>query len=289
MSRNDSRSTIRPLTPIVQRSLGLCLLLGLAVSFWSSRLAGQHVPPSNQSSNAENVLPASQRTAQSERAQSERTPRPGQASPPSVSSTRAYKPAPAPALATSNPARRDSRVVPASHEDVSETASGNSGIRPDVPSSHVAPGPLPRMLPFLRPATPGPHVLFPAERTVPPQITGSHLGLQPGETATERSLRLLSVIAELEQQNAELTDQITKLNAELKAKDAELQSSVTQISAARKELQLAQEEFQRLRKEIADLREKYLSAEKENASLMRSISPLLKQILQGDDDLATKD
>lgn len=145
------------------------------------------------------------------------------------------------------------------------------------------------MIPVLRPAAPGPSLLIPSERLVPPQITGSHLGLQPGETATERSLRLMTVIAELEQQNAELMEQNAKLNAELKAKETKLQSSLSQISAARKELTSAQEEFQRLRKENASLREKFRSAEQENASLMRSLSPLLKQLLQEDDDAPAKE
>ena len=142
---------------------------------------------------------------------------------------------------------------------------------------------------YARPATAGPAITFPAERTVPPQITGSHLGLHPGQTATERSLSLMSANAELEQENAELQALVAKLSAELKAKDAKLQSSISHISAARKEMALAQEEFQRLRKEMADLRDRFRSAEQENSSLMRSLSPLLKQILQSDDDLSTKD
>ncbi len=140
-----------------------------------------------------------------------------------------------------------------------------------------------------RPLTSGANVGFPGERTVPPQITGSHLGLLPGETATERSLRLMNVVVDLEQQIAELTDMNTKLNAELKAKELKLQSGTLQINTARKELSLAAEEFQRLRKANVDLREKYRTAERENASLMRSLSPLLKQMLQSDDDPQAKD
>lgn len=140
-----------------------------------------------------------------------------------------------------------------------------------------------------RPATPGLSYLFPSERTVPPQITGSHLRLQPGETATERSLRLMTVIAELEQANAELTEQNSRLWDELKAHDAKLQSATSQIAAARKELLAAQEEYQRFRKEITALREKHRVAEEENASLMRSLSPLLKQLLGDEADVSDKD
>lgn len=183
--------------------------------------------------------------------------------------------------------KRDSVVKPASHEE-SGTAHVNLGVGPDVSSSNYGSSPLPLATMQARPASPGPTIVFPSERTVPPQITGSHLGLQPGETATERSLRLMTVIADLEQQNAELTDQIAKLNAQLQARDAKLQSSAVQLNAARKEMSLATTEFQKLRKELADLRERFHAAEEENASLMRSLSPLLKQLL-GDDAPPAKD
>lgn len=188
---------------------------------------------------------------------------------------------------------RDSGVVQASHEEV---AAPNSGmipngvpISPDMQSQNLVPNPLSPSMSQGRPMTSGANVGFPGDRTVPPQVTGSHLGLLPGETATERSLRLMNVITDLEQQIAELTDINAKLTADLKAKEAKLQSGALQFSAARKELSLASEEFQRMRKENAALREKYRTAERENASLMRSLSPLLKQMLQSDDESQAKD
>lgn len=281
MSRNELRSTLLSLTQLLQPSLWL--LIALAVGTWSTQLAGQNAPPTYQSPNAVNDSAAGSRATPSAKKRVPSgwsVPRPKPAAAPTVSSTRTQRLASAPPIA----ANRDSRVEQASHEELSGSPPTNLGNRFEEPSGKYVPNPLPPMTSIARPSAPGPTIMFPAERTVPPQITGSHLGLQPGETATERSLRLMSIIAEIEQQNAELADQVTKLAAELKAKDTKLQSSTSQIMAARKEMALAQEEFQRLRKEMADFRDKFRSAEQENASLMRSLSPLLKQILQSDDD-----
>lgn len=137
-------------------------------------------------------------------------------------------------------------------------------------------------IPQARPATPGPYPVLPTDRGVPPTVTGSHLGLQPGETATERSLRLMNIIAELEQLNADLREENDKLKAELKEKEAKLQAATFQMNAARKELSQASDEFKRLRKELSDLRDKIRTAEQENTSLLRSLAPLLQQMLQTD-------
>ena len=291
MTRNDSRPTTRSQVQTQRRSLWLWLSILLVVGMWSTRLAGQNATPTYQSPTAVNDSPAPNRTTAlgkkvaTPNTTSSRMPRPGQGAAPNVSSSRSSK------LSSwaPNTTKRDSHIEPASHQEFSGPPSANAGVNAEVPAGNFVPNPLPPMTSNVRPAMPGAGVMIPAERTVPPQITGSHLGLQPGETATERSLRLMSVIADLEQQNAELADQLAKRDAELKAKDAKLQSSTSQITAARKEMALALDEFQRLRKEIADLREKFRSSEQENASLMRSLSPLLKQILQSDDEPATKE
>lgn len=288
MSRNDRRPTTRSLPHRLRRSQGVWLLIALVLGLgtWSSRLSGQNAASStDQSPNVVTDTPAPNRSSSIKKTITPnldrfRTPRPSSAAAPTVGSTRSQKPG----ASTANSNKRDGVVQQASHEELSDTAPGNFGISPDVPSKNVVPSSLPPMTSQIRPAVPGPTFAFPQGRTVPPQITGSHLGLQPGETATERSLRLVSTIADLEEQIAQLAEQNAKLNAELKARDAKLQSSTALISGARKELSLATEEFQRLRKEIADLRAKFQSAERENAALMRSLSPLLKQILQSDDD-----
>ncbi len=293
MSRNEPQSTTHWQTPALRRSLALCLLIALVAGLCSSHLAGQNTtPPTSESSKDVSDNPVSSRLFQPPRKltlsatdRSRMAPRPSSAGAPMIGSNRSQKPA----SSTSNPVKRDGAVLQTSHEELSGTPPGNFGLSPDVPSGNLVPSPLPPMMSYTRSAATGPNFLFPSERTVPPQITGSQLRLHPGETATERSLRLMAVIAELEEQNAQLAEQNAKLSAELKVKEAKLQSGTLQISAARKEQSLATEEFERLRKANADLREKLQSAERENGALMRSLSPLLKQILQSDDDLPPKD
>lgn len=264
------------------------MCLALAIGLWTSRLAGQNPTPTYQSPNVVTDSPKKSSALKLDRSRAPnldrwKSPRPSLAPAPSITSTNAKKPA----AAVATPAPSGSGVVPASHEELVTT--------PAIPplghdlQPGVVPTPLPPSMLQARPAMPGPSYLFPSERTVPPQITGSHLRLQPGETATERSLRLMTVIAELEQANAELTEQNARLRDELKAHDAKLQSATSQIAAARKELLAAQEEYQRFRKEITALREKHRVAEEENASLMRSLSPLLKQLLGDEADASIKD
>ncbi len=293
MSRNEPRSTTRPLTPGLRQSRGCWLLIALVVGLgtWSSRLAGQNAASlPDQSPNVVTdatgtkiASPARKFTTQD--LNRLRTTRPNSKSAPTNGSVRTQQPA----TSATGSVKRDSAVKPASYEDSSGTARVDLGLSRDGATGTLVPSPLPPITMQARPASPGPILKFPTERMVPPQITGSHLGLQPGETATERSLRLMTVITDLEQHNARLIDEVARLNAELKARDAKLQSSTSQLSAARKELSLATAVFQQLRKEIADLYEKYRSAEEENASLMRSLSPLLKQLLPVDDELPTKD
>lgn len=288
MSRNNARLSIRSWGQRWGRSLGVWLCLALAVGLWTSRLAGQNAPPTYQSPNVVSESPKKSSPLKLDRSRAPnldmwKSPRRSAAPAPSITSTNAKK-----STATSgNSVPRSSGVVPASHEQLS-TSPVNPPIGPDLPPGAV-PDPLPPSMLQARPATPGPSFLFPTERTVPPQITGRHLGLQPGETATERSLRLMTVIAELEQTTADLTEQNARLKEELKAKDAKLQSATSQIAAARKELLAAQDEFQRLRKEITTLRDKHRVAEEENASLMRSLSPLLKQLLGDEGEASNKD
>lgn len=124
--------------------------------------------------------------------------------------------------------------------------------------------------------------VMPTDRGAAPPVTGSHLGLQPGETATERSLRLMGIIADLEQQLADMHDLNAKQAAEIKHKDAKLQEALQQMKNAGKELSLARDEFERLRKDLTAAREKYRSSEQENSALMRSLAPLLQQLLNSD-------
>lgn len=272
MKRNNLRPITRYSSLNLRRSLGLCLLMVLVAGMWSSHLAGQN----------QNQSASESPKADSGNSVPTREPQP----PRKLTDTDRHRLARSTKVSSS--AKRDSAVVPASNEEISSIQPGQLGPTIELPPSQFAPTPPSRMLPA-RPGVSGQTIVFPATRANPPTITGSHLNLQPGETATERSLRLLNVIAELEQQNAELADQNARLQEELKAKEALLKKGAEQFSSARKALSLDQEEFLRLRKEINDVREKFRASERENGSLMRSLSPLLKQMLQSTDDPPLKD
>lgn len=262
MNRNDLRLTTWRKSLAIVQTCGRWSLCAVLLVLGASQLAGDTAAPATRESRSptRRFIPAAK---------------------PFVKSSQSRAPSPA-------QPQRDAAVTPASHEEFAAPPPSNYGISPDVVPSQPLP-PHPNNGALARPAAPGPSLVFPMQRTVPPQVTGSHLKLQPGETATEFSLRLLADNAGLTEQNAWQTSEIARLTAELKAKDAKLQTGATQINAARKELAQATAEFHRLRKEIGDLREKIRAAEGESASLMRSLSPLLKQILQNEDDPLTND
>lgn len=264
MNRNDSRPTTHWKSFTIVQTCGRWSLCAVLLALGASRLAGDTAAPATRDTRppARRFIPAAKPFAKSPQA---RTP-----------TTAAAQP------------QRDTAVTPASHEELATPPPSNYAISPDVAPNQTLPLPSNHGA-LARPAAPGPSLVFPMERTVPPQVTGRHLKLQPGETATEYSLRLLTENAALVEQNAWLASENARLTAELKAKDAKLQSGANQINAARKELLQATTEFQRLRKVISDLHEKNRVAEGESASLMRSLSPLLKQILQDEDDPLTND
>ena len=124
---------------------------------------------------------------------------------------------------------------------------------------------------------------FPTDRMSPPSVLGSHLGLHPGETATERSLRLMSAIGELERHVENTTFENATLNAAVKERDDKLLMAVREIRAARKDLVTSREELDRLKREVESLREKVRNAEKDNAAVLQTMAPLLQQLLESDD------
>ena len=124
---------------------------------------------------------------------------------------------------------------------------------------------------------------FPTDRMSPPTVLGSHLGLHPGETATERSLRLMSAIGELERHAENTTFENATLSAAVKERDDKLLMAVREIRAARKDIVISREELERLKREVESLREKVRSAEKDNAAVLQTMAPLLQQLLESDD------
>lgn len=126
---------------------------------------------------------------------------------------------------------------------------------------------------------PGAAMTFPMDRGVPPTIRGSHLGLLPGETATERSLRLMSAVAELERQLEGLGQRNAELNELVRQRDDQLLLAIREIKSARKEVLGARDELERLREQVKNLHEKMLTAERDNAALLQTMAPLLYQLL----------
>lgn len=288
MSRSNPFGVEHQPTGGPRTSFAVWPLVAIAALTWCSHLAGQNTAPTYRSATAVSDTPAS--------AQNSNPAVASKASGSRATGTLKNSFRPSGFLSKSNAStqaapRQDNAIVPASHEQPNLAVPDNGLRLPLEPlPANAQPNSLPPFVSRARPATPGPNVLMPLDRGVPPSVTGSHLGLQPGETATERSLRLMGIIADLEQQNAGLAEQNAKLSAEIKSRDAKLEGATLQMNAARKELSLAGDEFKRLQKEIADLREKIRTAEQENTSLMRSLAPLLQQMLRSeDDDALTKE
>lgn len=186
---------------------------------------------------------------------------------------------PTPAAAA-NTGKTTNSVKPASFFD--ETA--DPGFRPSVPppvppEGTVVPSPL-----FNRHAAPllAPGPSYPTDRMRPPTIMGSHLGLQPGETATERSLRLMTTLGDYEHQLEGLGQRNAELNQLVKQRDDQLLLAIREIKSTRKEVQSARDELEHLRLQVKALQDKVHSADRDNAALIQTIAPLLQKLLETD-------
>lgn len=146
------------------------------------------------------------------------------------------------------------------------------------PTAEAGPGPL---FQRTRPL-PDSGMSFPTERMRPPTIMGSHLGLQPGETATERSLRLMSAVGELERQVESLDQRNSELNQHIKQRDDQLLLAIREIKSARKEVTSARDELEHLRQQVEALQDKVRDAERDNAALLQTMAPLLQKLLESD-------
>jgi hypothetical protein len=201
-------------------------------------------------------------------------PDPRAAADPSKRVTPVTYAAPAPAVT----ARPNSAVKPAGHfDDISESAFAPS-VPPPVGSM---PAPL-----FPRLATPmnPPGSPYPTERLQAPTILGSHLGLLPGETATERSIRLMNLINDRDQQLEGLSQRNTELSQMVKQRDDQLLLAIREIKSTRKEVQTARDELEYLRQQVKALQEKVHGADRDNAALIQTLAPLLQKLLESDNN-----
>ena len=124
---------------------------------------------------------------------------------------------------------------------------------------------------------------FPLDRNSPPSIVGRHLGMQPGETASERSFRLMSVIGELERHVENVTFENATLKAAVKESDDKFQMAAREVRAHRKDLLVSREELDRLKREVDGLREKFRNVERDNAAVLQTMAPLLQHLLESDE------
>lgn len=151
------------------------------------------------------------------------------------------------------------------------------GFPPPDPPSGI---PAPLLAPQRQP--PGGDTSYPMDRVVPPMILGQHLRLPPGETATERSLRLMGTIGELEKQLDALGQQNAEQNQLLKHRDEQLLLAIREIKSARKDVATARDELERLRQQVQLLQDKVRDAERDNAALLQTMAPLLQRLLESD-------
>lgn len=153
----------------------------------------------------------------------------------------------------------------------------SQGFPPPDPLPGV---PGPSLIPHRQPVVSGGN--FPTDRGSPPMILGNHLRLSPGETATERSMRLMTTIGELERQLDALGQQSAEQNQLLKHRDDQLLLAIREIRSARKEVATAKDELERLRQQVQLLQDKVRDAERDNAALLQTMAPLLQRLLESD-------
>ncbi|MEI8381613.1 MAG: hypothetical protein WCJ09_15905 [Planctomycetota bacterium] len=153
----------------------------------------------------------------------------------------------------------------------------SQGFPPPDPLPGV---PGPSLIPHRQPVVSGGN--FPTDRGGPPMILGNHLRLSPGETATERSMRLMTTIGEMERQLDALGQQSAEQNQLLKHRDDQLLLAIREIRSARKEVATAKDELERLRQQVQLLQDKVRDAERDNAALLQTMAPLLQRLLESD-------
>lgn len=154
-----------------------------------------------------------------------------------------------------------------------------SGFSSPPPNQLQDTGPF---LNFNRTPPPAPGMSYPSERFGAPQITGSRIGLLPGETATERSMRLMSRIGELEGHLGESEQRNAELLALTRQRDEQLLLAIREIKVARKEVTSARDELEHLRLQVKALQDKVQNAERDNAALLQTMAPLLQKLVEAD-------
>ena len=188
---------------------------------------------------------------------------------------------------TSNQNRRPSPVVAGSAAPTGSATPAGSGV---ATAGHVDPyqgltadGGDPALKRRRQVPLPLPMFMTPTDRGAPPSVKGSYLGLNSGETATERLIQMRAKMIDDERQIEELRQQNVGLLSRVKERDEQVLAAVREIKLARKELGLARNDLDRLRGDLQTLREKVRTAEREHSAVLQSMGPLLQQLLESDD------
>ncbi len=129
--------------------------------------------------------------------------------------------------------------------------------------------------------------MTPTDRGMQPPFRGSIMGLNFGETPVERLIQTQTAMREMEQQNEELRQLNAGLQNRIKEREEQMLAAVREIKVARKELALAKNDLERSKKELQNLHDRVRTAEREHAAVLRSMGPLLQQLLESDDVSST--
>ena len=118
-----------------------------------------------------------------------------------------------------------------------------------------------------------------------PAVTGTKLGLKPGETATARALELQQELDQYKSREDDYRKRVADLEKEIEQKNSRLVEAIREMNSTRQELVAVKSQLEGWSQNMTDLREKIRSAEADNLATMQTIIQLLQQFLQVESDL----
>ena len=120
-----------------------------------------------------------------------------------------------------------------------------------------------------------------------PTITGTRLGLKPGETATHRALQFQEELAAAKLREDALRAQASELQKEIEQKNAKLEAAARELNSTRQELVGVRTQLESWSKNMSQLRGALKAAESENQTLTRTHIKVLQEVFStetGDDE-----
>lgn len=118
-----------------------------------------------------------------------------------------------------------------------------------------------------------------------PAVTGTKLGLKPGETATSRALEQQQELDQYKSREDDYKKRIVELEKEIEHKNGRLVEAIREMNSTRQELVAVKSQLEGWSQNMTELREKIRSAEADNLATMQTIIQLLQQFLQVESDL----